>query len=168
MLELLDFLLDLGDQLLHFPAACFFLVADRYQLPGLVCSLFIIDAYLGEIPVLDEMARHILHGLSLHLHGNIVPGHSGLRVSVKVGCIVLFHVVEVFDADVGIVDPGEGKEDLPGLLIVVRLVIEQMPLVVHPPEADIKPTQEPDLLVDHDHFFMVAPEKWQHVLWVAN
>lgn len=39
-------------------------------------------ADLGEIPALDEMSGHVSSRLPVDHRGDVVPGHSGSRVSV--------------------------------------------------------------------------------------
>ena len=66
------------------------------------------------------------------------------------------HIIEIFGSTIWIINP---RPEFLLIWIVLRLlvvlVIKKMPAVIHPPIAKIKPTHEPNFLIDDNHFLMV-------------
>lgn len=65
--------------------------------------LFVVDIHFHEVPILNEVSRHVLNWLSYHLNCDIVPRHARVLFAVDAALIVEMYIRIVLDPYGGIV-----------------------------------------------------------------
>ena len=111
-------------------------------------------ALLDLVPALGEVLNNVEYDRSYKGHMHIVPRHARAFRNVNSAADIVVHVLEVDDASVVVILPGE---ECPGKVSRMR-VSERMVISIPATKTDVKAADASAVIINDDNFLVVGPE----------